>query len=60
MVLKIELTNGALAENISKETGAKIMTLNAAHNISQEDFDAGKTYIDIMTDNLGVLKEALK
>ena len=60
VVLKIELTNGALAENISKETGAKIMTLNAAHNISQEDFDAGKTYIDIMTDNLGVLKEALK
>lgn len=60
VVLKIELTNGALAENISKETGAKIMTLNAAHNISQEDFDAGKTYTDIMTDNLDVLKEALK
>ena len=60
VVLKIELTNGALAENISKETGAKIMTLNAAHNISQEDFDAGKTYTDIMSDNLSVLKEALK
>lgn len=58
-VLKIELTSDALAQTIAQETGAKILTLNAAHNISQADFDAGKTYADIMTNNLKVLEEAL-
>ena len=59
VVLKIELTNGALAQTIADETGAKVLTLNAAHNISQEDFDAGKTYVDIMNENIEVLKKAL-
>jgi zinc transport system substrate-binding protein len=59
VILKIELTSDALAQTIANETGAKIMTLNSAHNISQEDFRAGKTYADIMQDNLEVLKEAL-
>ncbi len=58
-VLKIELTSDALAQTIAKETGAKILTLAAAHNISQEDFNAGKTYADIMESNLATLKEAL-
>ena len=59
VVLKIELTNGALAQTIADETGAKVYTLNAAHNISQEDFDAGKTYVDIMYENIEILKKAL-
>jgi len=59
VVLKIELTSDALAQTIAQETGAKILTLDAAHNIPQADFDAGKTYADIMTDNQKVLEEAL-
>lgn len=59
VVLKIELTNGKLAQTIADETGAKILTLNAAHNISQEQFDKGTTYADIMKENLSVLREAL-
>jgi zinc transport system substrate-binding protein len=58
-VLKIELTSDKLAKTISDETGAKILTLNAAHNISQEDFDNGTTYADIMSRNLSVIREAL-
>lgn len=60
VVLKIELTSDKLAKTISAETGAKILTLNAAHNISQEEFDAGQTYADILEDNIVVLEEALK
>lgn len=60
VVLKIELTSDKLAKTISAETGAKILTLNAAHNISQEEFDAGRTYADILEDNIVVLEEALK
>lgn len=59
VILKIELTSGEIAETIAGETGAKIMTFHSAHNVSQEDFAAGKTYVDIMNDNLEVLKEAL-
>lgn len=53
------MSNGKIAEAIRKETGAKVLKFNAAHNISQKDFDAGVTYADIMNDNIKVLKEAL-
>lgn len=59
VVFHIELSNGNIAKTISKETGAKVLEFNAAHNISQSDFDAGVTYVSIMKDNIKVLKEAL-
>lgn len=60
VVLKIELTDGKLANTIAEATGAKVYELNSAHNISLSDFDSGLTYADIMEENLKVLKEALK
>lgn len=60
IILKIELTSDNLARTIAEETGAKVMILNAAHNISQTDFDSGVTYADIMTQNIETLKAALK
>lgn len=60
VILKIELTSDKLAESIASETGAKILELNAVHNISQDDFEKGVTYADIMEKNLGVLREALE
>ena len=59
VIFHIELSSGKIAETISKETGAKVLEFNSAHNISQKDFDSGKTYVDIMKDNIEVLKEAL-
>lgn len=60
VVLKIELSDGKLAETIAKETGAKVMELHSAHNVSQTDFENGVTYVDIMRRNVDILKEALK
>ena len=60
VVLTIEFSNKKIAKTISKETGTKILEFNSAHNISSEDFENGKTYLDIMNDNLEVLKEALE
>lgn len=60
VVLKIELTDGKLANTIAEATGAKVLELNSAHNISLSDFDSGLTYADIMEQNLKVLEEALK
>lgn len=59
VVLKIEQSNGKIAETISKATNAKVLTFQSAHNVSPEDFKKGVTYIDLMTENLTVLKEAL-
>ena len=59
VVLKIELSNGNIANTIAKETGAKVLELASAHNISSSDFDSGITYVDIMKNNIEVLKEAL-
>ena len=59
VVFHIELSNGKIANTIAKETGAKVLEFKIAHNISQKDFDAGVTYVDIMKDNIKVLKEAL-
>ena len=59
VVLHIELSNNKIAETIAKESNAKVLEFNSAHNISKSDFDAGITYIDIMKNNIDVLKEAL-
>jgi len=58
-IFKIELTNGQLAQTIADESGAKVYELSAAHNISQEDFEKGVTYADIMEKNVDTLKKAL-
>ena len=59
VVFHIELSSGKIANAISSETGAKVLEFKSAHNISQNDYDSGVTYIDIMNDNIKVLKEAL-
>lgn len=59
VILKIELSNGNIAQTIAQETNTKVLEFNSAHNISQKDFDAGMTYVDIMNKNVKVLKEAL-
>ncbi len=60
VVFHIEMSNEKMANTISEATGAKVLLLHACHNISQADFSAGKTYIELMTSNVDALKEALK
>lgn len=59
VVFHIELSNEQMCNSISNATGAKKELLNAVHNVSKKDFDAGITYIDLMEHNVEVLKEAL-
>ncbi|MDR1892840.1 MAG: metal ABC transporter substrate-binding protein [Oscillospiraceae bacterium] len=59
VVFHIELGNEYMANSIGEQTGAKVRLLHACHNISQSDFLAGKTYLDLMTANVETLKEAL-
>jgi zinc transport system substrate-binding protein len=60
VIFHIELSNEKMANTISEATGAKVRLLHAGHNISKEDFQNGRTYLDIMAANVGTLKEALQ
>ena len=54
-----ELVDPKVATVISKETGAKMLLLHGAHNISKEELENNITYLDIMYKNMEKLKEGL-
>lgn len=54
-----EQSDKRVAKAISRETKSKIMTLHSCQSISRKDFESGKTYIDLMSQNIENLKEAL-
>lgn len=60
VVFKIELSNGLIANTIAESTGAKVLELHSAHNLTKADFDAGVTYLDVMRRNVEQLREALQ
>lgn len=55
-----ELMDPKLARTLKEETGAEILVVNPAGNISQEALKSGTTFIDIMEDNLAKFKKGLK
>lgn len=59
VVFHTELSNERMADSIAESTGAVKRQLNACHNVTQQDFDSGKTYLDYMNENVDVLREAL-
>ncbi|HWR23126.1 MAG TPA: metal ABC transporter substrate-binding protein [Feifaniaceae bacterium] len=58
-VFHIELSNEKMADTIAEATNAKKLLLHACHNISKADFESGVGYLDLMTNNVAALKEAL-
>lgn len=58
VVFHIEMSNEQMSKAIAEATGAKNELLNAVHNVSDEEFKKGVTYIDLMNHNVKVLKEA--
>ena len=58
-VLKIEGSDGSVADTVSRQSGAEVRVLNSCQSVSADDIAAGITYLSIMNDNLAVLKEVL-
>ncbi len=54
-----ELIDPKVARVISQETGAQMMLLHGAHNVTKEELDSGISYIKIMENNLENLKQGL-
>ena len=59
-VFTIELSDQKLANTVAEQTNVKILKFQSTQNISKEDFESGKTYVDLMTENIGPLQEALQ
>jgi len=59
VVFYIEFSNRMIAEVIAEATGATLLELHSAHNVSQADYSAGVTYLDLMWRNVENLREAL-
>lgn len=54
-----ELIDPKVARVIVDETGIQMLLLHGVHNVSKEELESGKTYIDFMYENLENLKEGL-
>ena len=59
-VFYIEFSNQRIANTISEATGCKKLMLHSCHNLSKEDFENQKTYLQLMHENLNNIKEAQK
>ncbi len=55
-----ELIRPNVAETIAMETGAKLLPLHGAHNVTKDEYDNGVTFIALMGKNLERLKEGLE
>ena len=56
----IEFSNQKIADTIQSETGAGKLLFHSCHNITNDEFNSGETYLSLMEQNLENLKEALK
>ncbi len=54
-----EFANPQVAEAIADETGAELLMLHSCHNLSQEERDAGKSYLSIMEQNVENIRRGL-
>jgi zinc transport system substrate-binding protein len=55
-----ELLNPQVAETIARETGATLLPLHGAHNISKDDLARGVTFLSLMEQNLINLEKGLQ
>ncbi|MDX9917257.1 MAG: zinc ABC transporter substrate-binding protein [Gudongella sp.] len=54
-----ELIDPKVARIISEESGAEMLMLHGVHNVSQNELESGKSYVDFMYENLENLKTGL-
>ncbi len=59
VVLTIDGSDGSLAETVCNSTGSEIAVLDSCQSVSSADIARGSSYINIMKNNLEILREAL-
>lgn len=59
VVFVIEFSGGKIADTICESTGAKKLLMHSCHNVTNEQFEGGVTYLELMQQNVINLEEAL-
>ena len=59
-VYTIELSTQAVAKTVAEETGAEILTLHSMQSVTQDEFEAGESYVSLMGRNLEALRRGLE
>lgn len=59
VVYYLELSSHRVSEIIGEETGAQPLLLHSCHNVTRAQFDAGITYVELMTRNIENLRKGL-
>ncbi|MBM3209153.1 zinc-binding protein [Candidatus Shapirobacteria bacterium] len=54
-----ELVSPKVAQTLAKETGAGLLLLNPAHNLTKDEFEKNESFLSIMEKNLSNLKIGL-
>lgn len=54
-----ELLSPAVARTVASETGATLLKLHGAHNVTKEEIDSGASFNALMEQNLAALKKGL-
>ena len=54
-----ELVDPKVARTIAEETGAELVLLHSAHNVSKDDLEAGVTYLSLMWNNVEALRQGV-
>lgn len=60
VVFYIEFSNEKMADTICESTNARKLLLHSCHNITKDDLASGVSYLELMTQNVENLKEALQ
>jgi zinc transport system substrate-binding protein len=55
-----ELLSPVTAQMIARESGASVLLLNGAHNVSKDDFDKQVSFLSLMRQNLVNLRKGLQ
>lgn len=59
VIFTIEFSDDTVAKKISQATGAEIYRMHSCHNVTEEEFQNGETYLSLMNVNSEYLKIAL-
>ena len=59
-IFYLELSSQMMADAICEDTGVKKYPFYSCHNITQEQFESGITYVELMKKNVSALRAALK
>ena len=60
VVYHLELGSTRIADTIAEETGARVLEFHSCHNVTEEEWKAGVTYLELMQRNVESLREGLR